>query len=92
MNTNIKYHSPILEEAASSITAQERAAFDLNFDISERIYQILQQKGMTKRELAHLTGKKESEVSRWFMFGHNFTCKTIALIQLALGEKIVEVK
>ncbi|MCR5039403.1 MAG: helix-turn-helix domain-containing protein [Bacteroidales bacterium] len=89
--TNIKYYSPILEEATASITPQERAAFDLNYDISERIYQIIQEKGMTKRDLARLTGKKESEVSRWFMLGHNFTCKTIALIQLALGEKIVEV-
>ena len=89
--TNIKYYSPIVEEAAKSITPQERAAFDLNFDISERIYQIIQEKGMTKRDLARLTGKKESEVSRWFMLGHNFTCKTIAMIQLALGEKIVEV-
>ena len=35
--------------------------------------------------------EKESEVSRWFSFGHNFTCKTIALIQLALGASIVEV-
>ena len=26
-----------------------------------------------------------------FMFSHNFICKTIAMIQLALGEKIVEV-
>ena len=89
--TNIKYFSPIVEEAAKSITLQERAAFDLNFDISERIYQIIQEKGMTKRDLARLTGKKESEVSRWFMLGHNFTCKTIAMIQQALGEKIVEV-
>lgn len=89
--TNIKYYSPILEEATVAITPQERAAFDLNFDISERIYQIIQKKGMTKRDLARLTGKKESEVSRWFMLGHNFTCKTIAMIQLALGEKIVEV-
>lgn len=89
---NIQYHSSILEEAASSITPQERASFDLNFGISERIYQILQEKGLSKRDLARLTGKKESEVSRWFMFGHNFTCKTIALIQLALGEPIVEVK
>lgn len=89
--TNIKYYSPILEEATDANTPQERAAFDLNFDISERIYQIIQEKGMTKRDLARLTGKKESEVSRWFMLGHNFTCKTIALIQLALGEKIVEV-
>ena len=89
--TNIKYYSPILEEATDAITPQERAAFDLNFDISERIYQIIQKKGMTKRDLARLTGKKESEVSRWFMLGHNFTCKTIAMVQLALGEKIVEV-
>ena len=89
--TNIKYYSPILEEATATITPQERAAFDLNFDISERIYQIIQERGTTKRDLARLTGKKESEVSRWFMLGHNFTCKTIAMIQQALGEKIVEV-
>lgn len=89
--TNIKYYSPILEEATASVTPQEHAAFDLNFSISERIYEIIQSRGMTKRDLARLTGKKESEVSRWFMLGHNFTCKTIALIQLALGEKIVEV-
>lgn len=91
MSTNIKYHSSILEEATASISPQERAVFDLNFGISERIYQILQEKGMSKRELARLTGKKESEVSRWFMFGHNFTCKTIAIIQQALGEPIIEV-
>lgn len=88
---NIKIYSSILQEAHDSITIQERASFDLNFSISEKIYQILQKKGMTKRDLAKLTGKKESEVSRWFAFGHNFTCKTIALIQLALGETIVTV-
>ena len=90
-DTNIKIYSPILQEAHDSITPQEGASFDLNFSISERIYQILQEKGMTKRDLARLTGKKESEVSRWFAFGHNFTCKIIALIQLALGTSIIEV-
>ena len=89
--TKIKYYSPILEDAMSGISMQERASFDLNFSISERIYEIIKRKGMSKRDLARLTGKKESEVSRWFMFGHNFTCKTIAIIQLALGEKIVEI-
>lgn len=91
MSTNIKYYSSILEEAMADITPQEKAAFDLNYEISERIYQILQEKGMSKRELARLTGKKESEVSRWFMFGHNFTCKTIALIQQALGVPLIEI-
>ena len=73
-NTNIKYFSPIVEEVAKSITPLERAAFDSNFSISEHIYEIIQSKRMTKRDLARLTGKKESEVSRWFMSGHNFTC------------------
>lgn len=90
-NNETKIYSPILKEALDSITPEERAIFDLNFSISEKIYQILQEKGMTKRDLARLTGKKESEVSRWFAFGHNFTCKTIALIQLALGVPIIEI-
>ena len=90
-NNETKIYSPILKEALDSITPEERAIFDLNFSISKKIYQILQEKGMTKRDLARLTGKKESEVSRWFAFGHNFTCKTIALIQLALGVPIIEI-
>ena len=90
-NENIRVYSPVLQEALDSITPLERASFDLNFSISEKIYQVLQEKGMTKRDLARLTGKKESEVSRWFSFGHNFTCKTIAMIQLALGVSIIEI-
>ena len=90
-NADITVYSPVLQEAIDSITPLERASFDLNFNISEKIFQVLQEKGMTKRDLARLTGKKESEVSRWFSFGHNFTCKTIAMIQLALGEQIVEI-
>ena len=80
-----------MQEAHDSITSQERAAFDLNFDISEKIYRTLKERGMTKRDLARLTGKKESEVSRWFALGHNFSCKTIALIQNALGADIIQV-
>lgn len=87
----IRVYSPILQEAHDAITPQERAAFELNFSISEKLYAILKERGMTKRDLARLTGKKESEVSRWFAFGHNFTCKTIALIQQALETPIIEI-
>ena len=88
-NPNIKYSSPIVEEAARSISEQERAIFDLNFQISERIYHVLRERNMSKRDLARITGKKESEVSRWFMLGHNFSCKSIAIIQQALGVPLV---
>lgn len=90
-DTNIKYSSPIVEEATKSISSQERAIFDLNFRISERLYQILRERKMSKRDLARLTGKKESEVSRWFMLGHNFSCKSIAIIQQALGVPLIQV-
>ena len=90
-NPQIRYSSPIVEEAAKSISDQERAVFDLNFRISERLYHVLRERNMTKRDLARLTGKKESEVSRWFMLGHNFTCKSIAIIQQALGVPLVAV-
>ena len=89
--SEIQYMSPIVQEASNSISAQERAIFDLNFRISERIYQLLRERNMSKRDLARLTGKKESEVSRWFMLGHNFSCKSIAIIQQALGAPLVEV-
>ena len=90
-NTNIRYSAPIVEQAANSISEQERAIFDLNFQISERLYHVLRERNMTKRDLANLTGKKESEVSRWFMLGHNFSCKSIAIIQQALGVPIIQV-
>lgn len=90
-DTQIRYSSPIVQEAAKSITDQERAIFDLNFRISERLYHVLRERNMSKRELARLTGKKESEVSRWFTLGHNFSCKSIAIIQQALGAPLVEV-
>ena len=91
MNQQIRYSSPIVEEAEKSISEQERAIFDLNFRISERLYQVLRERNMSKRDLARLTGKKESEVSRWFMLGHNFSCKSIAIIQHALGVPLIEV-
>lgn len=90
-DTNIRYSSPIVVDAVNSISSQERAIFDLNFHISERLYQILRERKMSKRDLARLTGKKESEVSRWFMLGHNFSCKSIAIIQQALGVPLIQV-
>ena len=89
---NIKNYSSVLQEAEAGISPAERAAFDLSFSISEKLHRTLKEKGLTKRDLAHLTGKSESEVSRWFSFGHNFTCKTLATISNALHTKIISVE
>ncbi len=57
---------------------------------ADRIEQILQKRGMTHRDLANLLGKRESEISRWMSGKHNFTITTIADIEFALKESIIE--
>ena len=55
----------------------------------ERGFGHLAQKHSVRNRGNH--SKIRSEVGIKNVLGHNFTCKTIAMIQLALGEKIVEV-
>ena len=57
--------------------------------IANRIYEILEAKGMTQKELAQKLGKTETEVSRWLSGTHNLTLSTICKISAALGEEIV---
>lgn len=91
MNTeaNIKTFSPIVQSALDAIPDDFKAAFDMNFDISERIHAILAQKGMTQKQLAGILHKRESEVSKWLTGRHNFTVATIAKISKALGEEVI---
>ena len=57
--------------------------------IANRIYDILEAKGMTQKELARKLGKTETEVSRWLSGTHNLTLSTISKVSVALGEDIV---
>lgn len=93
MNTqaNIRTYSPIVQSALDNIQDDFKVAFDMNFDISERIHTILTKKGMTQKQLAKKMNKRESEVSKWLTGRHNFTVATVALISQALGEDIIRV-
>lgn len=68
-----------------------RAEFELSFSIAERLDAILKEKGISQHELAMMLGKRDSEVSKWLTGRHNFTTNTIAKIETAIGEKIVQV-
>ena len=80
----------IFEQAMNDIPRDIQEKVSLNLDIVDQINAILQQKGMTQRDLAKLLGKKESEISKWMRGTHNFTLSTISAIQNALGEKIID--
>jgi transcriptional regulator with XRE-family HTH domain len=61
-----------------------------SFDISGRILDILEEKGWTQKDLAEKLSKKESEISKWMKGTHNFTLETIAKIEIALGQTILD--
>ena len=89
--SNIKIYSPVIQEAYDSITELEWETDAITEGIASRIDILMKEKGINKKELAQLTHRRPSDVTRWLGGGHNFTCKTIALIQHALGASIIEI-
>jgi transcriptional regulator with XRE-family HTH domain len=51
----------------------------------------MEAKGISKQELAKLTGKKPSQVTLWLSGQHNFTLATIAKISVALNHDFLKI-
>ena len=79
----------IMDEIRSTITPEMKLQMEMSVAIANRIYEILESKGMTQKDLAQKLGKTETEVSRWLSGTHNLTLSTICKISAALGEEIV---
>lgn len=63
----------------------------MSFLIVDRIHAVLEQRGLRQKDLASMLDKNESEISKWMRGTHNFTIDTIAQIEKALGEPILQV-
>lgn len=63
-----------------------------NLELVERIYEVLERQNKTQKDLALALGKSPSEISRWLSGLHNFSLKTIARIEEALGEDLIDVQ
>ena len=81
----------IMDEIRSTISPEMKLQMEMSVAIANRIYEILEDKGMTQKELAKLLGKTETEVSRWLSGTHNLTLSTICKISAALDEEVVTV-
>ena len=84
-------YDDLWQEELSKITPLQRATYRPSDSIAERMDQIMKNKGISKKQLSELTQRRPSEVTKWLSGSHNFTCKTIALISMALGEELVSV-
>ena len=83
--------NPLFRQCLAEIPAQRRAEYELCQTIADRIDEILKQQHLTQRDLARLTGKRESEISKWMTGRHNFTMKTLSLISTALSTPVIRV-
>ena len=81
----------IMDEIRGSISPETKLQMEMSVAIANRIYEILEAKGMTQKDLAKRLGKTETEVSRWLSGTHNLTLSTICKISAALDEEIVSV-
>ena len=81
----------IMDYIRSNISPEMKMQMELSVAIANRIYNILESKGMSQKEFASLMGKTETEVSRWLSGTHNLTLATISKISVALGEEVIRV-
>lgn len=64
---------------------------DLSFQISDRIYELMQEKGLSKKQFADAIGKRPCEITKWLSGQHNFTISTLAMISAFFGKSIITV-
>ncbi|MDO4161290.1 MAG: helix-turn-helix transcriptional regulator [Prevotellaceae bacterium] len=81
----------LFRQCLASIPQEQKAQFDLSFGLAERISEVLKEKGLSQKDFAKLLNKRESEVSKWLTGRHNFTTKTISLIEATLDCKLIEI-
>lgn len=81
----------IMDEIRSSISPEMKLQMEMSVAIANRIYEILEARGMSQKDLAKKLGKTETEVSRWLSGTHNLTLATLCKISAALEADVVKV-
>lgn len=81
----------LLPRIFADIPAEERESARLTFAISDRIYNLMQERGLSKKQFANALGKRPSEVTKWLSGQHNFTISTLAMISAFFGKSIINV-
>ncbi len=79
----------LMDEIRETMSPEMKKQMELSVSIANRIYEILEAKGLSQKDFALLMGKTETEVSRWLSGTHNMTMATLAKISTVLGEDIV---
>jgi transcriptional regulator with XRE-family HTH domain len=83
--------SKVLQRILDNTPKDVEIFVDLYADLVVRINQLLDEKGLSKKELAERLEKKPSEISKWMGGEHNFTLRSLAKLSAELGETLLQV-
>ena len=85
----MKRTAKTLDEMLGTIPEAVMNEVDLSFQISDRINELMRQRGLTKKQFADALGRRPSEVTKWLSGQHNFTIATLGMLSAFFGKPIV---
>jgi ribosome-binding protein aMBF1 (putative translation factor) len=80
----------VIDRYRDRVKPENKIYIRKNLQISERVSELLEEKGWSQKEFARRLGKKESEVSKWLSGLHNLTLKSITKMEAVLEEDIIQ--
>ncbi|MDE6042326.1 MAG: helix-turn-helix transcriptional regulator [Muribaculaceae bacterium] len=81
-----------LEEMLGPVPESLQRETELSFQISDRIYELMQKRGLSKKQFADALGKRPCEVTKWLSGQHNFTIATLGALSAFFGQPIITVR
>lgn len=79
------------KQMLKAVPADIHQEVELEFAISNRINDLITQRGLSKIEFAQALGKRPSEVTKWLSGQHNFTIRTLSALSAFFGESLIRV-
>ena len=76
-------------QIVASIPKDIHKEVEMEIAVSNRIYELMTQKGLSKAEFARAIGKRPCEITKWLSGQHNFTLATLGMLSAFFGELII---
>ncbi len=80
-----------LEEMLGPIPEPIMKETELSFEISDRICELMNERGLSKKQFADALARRRGETTMWLSGQHNFTIATLGMLSAFFGQPIVTV-
>jgi transcriptional regulator with XRE-family HTH domain len=82
---------PEFQESLTSIEIDSKIFVDKSLAIANYILAIMQNQGLKQKDLAMVMGKSEAEISKLLSGMHNYTLRSLAKLEAALGVDVITI-